>query len=202
MRALARGRRKLRPRKRTKPNLQPKTNKAPRARKASEEHYGEIAVHFKSGNKPLVLSISEVARNHAYSQLQGNGQFITFVDLADRSFAIRQTAISELYFSSEAHDWYGPAEEHDGYEITTQKPDDEVVTIQLSSGKLREVRDHDCNLYDCWGKFEFPNFQSDGNMILLPFLAGHHELFLNRDDLDYISFPTHRVEAGRVADMR
>jgi transcriptional regulator with XRE-family HTH domain len=89
------------------------------------QYYGEVAVHFKSGSEPLVLSISEAAHAAAYSQLQSNRQFITFKDLSNRSVAIRREAISEFYFSSEAHDWYGPEEEHEHYKLATpiQMPD-------------------------------------------------------------------------------
>ena len=89
------------------------------------QYYGEVAVHFKSGSEPLVLSISEADRTLAYSQLQENRRFIIFKDLGNRSVAIRREAISEFYFSSEAYDWYGPKEEHDNYKLSTpiQMPD-------------------------------------------------------------------------------
>ena len=62
------------------------------------QYYGEIAVHFKGGGEPLVLSISEAARAKAYSELQDKRQFITLSDLGNRTVAIRREAIAEFYF--------------------------------------------------------------------------------------------------------
>lgn len=241
------------------------------------QYYGEIAVHFMSGNEPLVLSISEAARTSAYSQLHEDRRFITFKDLGNRSVAIRREAISELYFSSEAYDWYGPEEEHRGYKLGTpiQMPDtrdweiveaiyaeeigdadstsryppeqvervrkavmitDEqwvelvadgrvkqgqlemekaareadtaeilalahTVTIQLSSGKRREIGYVDCNLFECWEQFEdehYPYSDPEPGLIRLPHEGYHQTAFLNPNALDYVSFPTHKVESDRI----
>lgn len=241
------------------------------------QYYGEIAVHFKSGNDPLVLSISEGARSSAYSQLHENRRFITFKDLGNRSVAIRREAISEFYFSSEAYDWYGPEEEHDKYKLGTpiQMPDtrdwdiieaiydeeigagdctsdypkeqvervrkavmitDEqweklvadgrvkqeeleaekaargadtaeilalahTVTIQLSNGKRREIQYVDCNLFECWERFEdehYPYSDPEPGLIRLPYEGYHQTVFLNPEALDYVSFPTHKMERDRI----
>jgi len=241
------------------------------------QYYGEIAVHFRSGSEPLVLSISEAARTSAYSQLYENRRFITFKDLGNRSVAIRREAISEFYFSSEAYDWYGPKEEHDNYKLGTpiQMPDtrdweiieaiydeeigagdfmsdcpkeqvervckavmitDEqwdqlvadgrvkqeeletakaaraadtaevlalahTVTIQLSNGKRREIEYVDCNLFECWEQFEdehYPYSDPEHGLIRLPYEGYHQTVFLNPEALDYVSFPTHKVEGDRI----
>ncbi|MGY3482889.1 transcriptional regulator with XRE-family HTH domain [Bradyrhizobium sp. USDA 4011] len=241
------------------------------------QYYGEIAVHFRSGSEPLVLSISEAARASAHSQLHENRRFITFKDLGNRSVAIRRDAISEFYLSSEAYDWYGPEEEHASYKLGTpiQMPDtrdwdiieaiyaeeigagdftsdypreqvervcraimitDEqwdklvadgrvkqeeletekaaraadtaeilalahTVTIQLSNGKRREIEYVDCNLFECWEQFEdvhYPYSDPEPGLIHLPYEGYHRTVFLNPGALDYVSFPTHKVEGDRI----
>jgi hypothetical protein len=188
--------------------------------------------------------------------------------------AIRQKAISEFYFSSEAYDTYGP--DHDDYKLITpiQMPDtrdwaivealrheevaggdcrsdfakedvervqrqimitdqqfeelvaegaikpedlatekaaraadtDEIlalahtVTVQFSTGKRREIDYVDCNLFECIEPLidiHYPYGAKDDdepNMIRLPYEGYHRTAFFNPDVLDYISFPTHKVE--------
>jgi transcriptional regulator with XRE-family HTH domain len=242
------------------------------------QYYGEIAVHFKGGGEPLVLSISEAARAKAYSELQDKRQFITLSDLGNRTVAIRREAIAEFYFSSEAYDTYGP--EHDNYKLLTPiqmpdprdweivdairceelgagdctsefpkeavervekmimisdeqfdkyvaegviKPEDlesekaaraadteaifeaaNTVSIQFSTGKRREIDYYDCNLFECYEQFEdihYPygrDVEDWPGMIRLPLEGYHRTLFLNAETLDYISFPTHKVEEDRI----
>lgn len=87
------------------------------------QYYGEVAIHFRSGSKPLLLSISEAAHSDLYSDIQGDTKFLSVKDLGNRTVVIRRDAISDLYFSSEAYDWYGP--EHGTYDLATplQLPD-------------------------------------------------------------------------------
>ena len=87
------------------------------------QYYGECAVHFVGGGDPLVLSISEAAFQQADSQLGTDKRFIVIKDLGNRTVAIRQNAIAEFYFSSEAYDTYGP--DHKSYTLGTlvQMPD-------------------------------------------------------------------------------
>jgi transcriptional regulator with XRE-family HTH domain len=90
------------------------------------QYYGEVAIHFQSGNEPLLLSISEEARSRLYQNLHHNTKFITVKDLGNRTVAIRKSAISDFYFSSEAYDDYGPEHHTDeGYKEGTplQLPD-------------------------------------------------------------------------------
>ncbi|WP_082765949.1 helix-turn-helix domain-containing protein [Azotobacter vinelandii] len=86
-------------------------------------YYGEVAVHFRSGGKPLLLSISDGAFSRLYTDLQRNLAFVTVESLSNQTVIIRAQAISDLYFSSEAYDDFGP--EHDDYEgyIRLQMPD-------------------------------------------------------------------------------
>lgn len=76
-------------------------------------YYGEVAVHFCGGGEPLLLSISEDAFTRLHRDLQGDAAFVTVQSLANQTVVIRTKAVSDLYFSSEAHDDYGP--EHDTY---------------------------------------------------------------------------------------
>jgi transcriptional regulator with XRE-family HTH domain len=86
-------------------------------------YYGEVAVHFRGGGAPLLLSISEEAFATLHRDLQLNPAFVTVKSLANQTVAIRIKAIADLYFSSEAYDTYGP--EHDAYTDHTllQMPD-------------------------------------------------------------------------------
>jgi transcriptional regulator with XRE-family HTH domain len=239
------------------------------------QYYGEIAVHFVGGGEPLVLSISEAAHSQAYSELQSDKRFIVIKDLGNRTVAIRQKAISEFYFSSEAYDTFGP--DHDDYKLATPiqmpdtrdwaiveaihseeflgagdflsgfakedvervrnqimitdeqfdelvakgaiKPEDlesekaaraadteeivalaHTVTVHLSTGKRREISYTDCNLFECVEPLldiHYPYSGNDDdkpNMIRLPYEGYHRTAFFNPDALDYISFPTHKVE--------
>jgi transcriptional regulator with XRE-family HTH domain len=89
------------------------------------QYYGEVAIHFRSGNESLLLSISEEARSHLYRNLQLNSTFVTVKDLGNRTVAIRRNAVSDLYLSSEAYDDYGPEHGEPGYKEGTpvQFPD-------------------------------------------------------------------------------
>jgi transcriptional regulator with XRE-family HTH domain len=76
-----------------------------------------------------------------------------------------------------------------------------TVTIQLSNGKRREIGYTDCNLFECWEQFEdehYPYSDPEPGLIRLPYEGYHRTVFFNPDALDYVSFPTHRVEAHRI----
>jgi transcriptional regulator with XRE-family HTH domain len=86
------------------------------------QYYGEVAVHFQGGGEPLLLSISEEAHSNLFRDMQDGRKFVTVKSLANQMAVIRTTAISDLYFSSEAYDDFGP--EHGTYEhISLQLPD-------------------------------------------------------------------------------
>jgi transcriptional regulator with XRE-family HTH domain len=86
-------------------------------------YYGEVAIHFCGGGQPLLLSISESEFARLHRDMQGDGAFVTVQSLANQTVVIRTKAVSDLYFSSEAYDDYGP--EHGAYagHIDVQIPD-------------------------------------------------------------------------------
>jgi transcriptional regulator with XRE-family HTH domain len=85
-------------------------------------YYGDVAIHFRGGGKPLVLAISETEYSSLHRALQMDTPFVSVRSLANQTVAIRTKAISDLYFSSEAYDDFGP--EHDTYEhAPVQIPD-------------------------------------------------------------------------------
>ncbi|MBR0686360.1 helix-turn-helix transcriptional regulator [Bradyrhizobium manausense] len=76
-----------------------------------------------------------------------------------------------------------------------------TVTIQFSNGKRREIGYVDCNLFECWEQLEdehHPYSDPEPGLIRLPYEGYHQTVFLNPEALDYVSFPTHKVEGGRV----
>jgi transcriptional regulator with XRE-family HTH domain len=87
------------------------------------DYYGEVAIHFIGGGPPLVLSISEELFASLYHDLQIANHFVSTKSFSNQTVVIRVRAISDLYFSSEAYDDYGP--EHDTYDgpISLQLPD-------------------------------------------------------------------------------
>jgi hypothetical protein len=78
-------------------------------------YYGEVAIHFSGGGESLLLTISEEACNRLHSDLQNDNPFVTVESMANQTVIIRVRAISDVYFSSEAYDDYGP--EHGRYAI-------------------------------------------------------------------------------------
>lgn len=107
-------------------------------------YYGEVAIHFQGGGTPLLLSISEGAFGRLHRDLQREAEFVTLESLANQTVIIRINAISDLYFSSEAYDDYGP--EHETYKdhIKIQMPDprDWEIVEALQCG---DVEDFDKN---------------------------------------------------------
>jgi transcriptional regulator with XRE-family HTH domain len=115
-------------------------------------YYGEVAIHFHGGGAPLLLSISEAAFSRLHHDLQVNPTFVTVKSLANQTVVIRKKAISDLYFSSEAYDDYGP--EHDTYadHVSLQMPDPrdweivealehEIEPADFDAANVRRVRE-------------------------------------------------------------
>ncbi len=75
-----------------------------------------------------------------------------------------------------------------------------TVTIQFSTGERREIDYIDCNLFECIEPLIDIYYPYSGsvddelNMIRLPYEGYHRTAFFNPDVLDYISFPTHKIE--------
>ena len=106
------------------------------------QYYGEVAIHFVGGGASLLLSISEAAHSELYRDLQTGGRFVTVESLANQTVVLRTKAISDLYFSSEAYDDFGP--EHETYNhISLQLPDtrDWEIVERLAVGG--EIDDFD-----------------------------------------------------------
>ena len=59
-----------------------------------------------------------------------------------------------------------------------------------------------CNLFECIESFNnihYPHSDDDEPiMIRLPYEGYHRTAFFNPDALDYISFPTHKIEEHKV----
>lgn len=87
------------------------------------QYYGEVAIHFKGGGEPLLLTISEEAFRFLYTHLQWDIPFVTIESMANETVLVRTKAIADLYFSSEAYDDFGPM--HGSYkeESPIQLPD-------------------------------------------------------------------------------
>jgi transcriptional regulator with XRE-family HTH domain len=82
--------------------------------KPEHNYYGEVAVHFRGGGEPILLSISDAACDKLHSEMQEfNRTYVTVESLANQTVIIRRDAISDLYFSSEAYDDYGPEHRND-----------------------------------------------------------------------------------------
>ncbi|MBY3334400.1 helix-turn-helix transcriptional regulator [Rhizobium laguerreae] len=79
-----------------------------------------------------------------------------------------------------------------------------TVTVQFSTGKRRKIAYVDCNLFECIEPLIDVNFPYSGNdddepnMIRLPYEGYHRTAFFNPDALDYISFPTHKIEEDEI----
>ncbi|MDK4705137.1 helix-turn-helix transcriptional regulator [Rhizobium sp. CNPSo 4062] len=79
-----------------------------------------------------------------------------------------------------------------------------TVTVQFSTGKRREITYVECNLFECIEPLidiYYPHSGNDDdqpNMIRLPYEGYHRTAFFNPDVLDYISFPTHKIEEDEV----
>ncbi len=108
-------------------------------------YYGEVAIHFHGGGTSLLLSISEGAFGRLHQDLQGEAEFVTVESLANQTVVIRTKAISDLYFSSEAYDDYGP--EHGTYKdhIDIQMPDprDWEIVEALHCGDTEDFDEKD-----------------------------------------------------------
>jgi transcriptional regulator with XRE-family HTH domain len=86
-------------------------------------YYGEVAIHFSGGGKPLLLSITDGAFSRLHRDLQYSQKFVIVESLSNQTVVIRTSTIADLYFSSEAYDDYGP--ENNNYDDHTllQMPD-------------------------------------------------------------------------------
>jgi transcriptional regulator with XRE-family HTH domain len=79
------------------------------------QYYGEVTIHFVGGGEPLLLSISEDAYSRLYRDLQRNLKFVAVQSLSNQTVIVRSKATSDLFFSSEAYDDFGPSEHREIY---------------------------------------------------------------------------------------
>lgn len=105
-----------------------------------QTYYGEVAIHFKSGGVPLLLPITEAVHESLFGILQQDESFVKVESLDNRMVFVRRDAVSDIYFSSEAYDDYGPeVERYD--EMLGIFPDDDFWRIAEAFDYLSEVED-------------------------------------------------------------
>lgn len=105
-------------------------------------YYGEISIHFRGPGDPLLLSISEASFSKAYSDIQSDGKFVVVRSFSNQTVAIRKSAIADLYFCSEAFDYFGP--EHRIYKyIDLHLPDNRDWEIVEALGSDFDLDDFD-----------------------------------------------------------
>lgn len=77
------------------------------------------------------------------------------------------------------------------------------TTYQLSTGQQRDVHvDDEEALYNAFYELiEFNGQDAEDDMILLRAEGRHRTIFINKAELDYVSLPTHKYEAGAVDAM-
>jgi transcriptional regulator with XRE-family HTH domain len=76
-------------------------------------YFGEVAFHFVGGSS-LLLPISIAQRDSLVQQLENSTRFPIVSSLDNRTVVVHTKAVSDVFFSSEAYDDFGP--EHDSYE--------------------------------------------------------------------------------------
>lgn len=104
------------------------------------KYYGEVAIHFKSGGEPLLLSITEASHGRFYGDLHQDDPFVKVEGLDNRMVFVRREAVSDVYFSSEAYDDYGP--EADRYqEPVGIFPDDDFWCVAEVFDELSDFED-------------------------------------------------------------
>lgn len=85
-----------------------------RKAKDGDHYFGEVALHFRSGGRPLMVSIDEAARSRIYAQFDERSiSTLNFETLDNRTVYVRKSAISDLHFSGDAVGTFGP--EHGRY---------------------------------------------------------------------------------------
>lgn len=103
-------------------------------------YYGEVAIHFKSGGTPLLLPITEAVHGDLFSSFQQESPFVKLKSLDNLMVFVRRDAVSNILFSSDAYDDYGP--EADRYEeVLGIIPDDDFWRIAEVFDFLSDVED-------------------------------------------------------------
>jgi hypothetical protein len=100
-----------------------------------------VAIHFAGGGESLLLSISEDAFGRLNQDLQDDSAFVTVESMANQTVIIRTRAVSDVYFSSEAYDDYGPEYGQYTNHVGVQIPDSrdwEIIESLACDGDLGE----------------------------------------------------------------
>ncbi len=116
-------------------------------------YYGEVAIHFRNGGDPLLLSISNNAYTNLHLGLQGKTKFVTVNSLANQTVSLRVDAISDLYFSSDDYEDHGP--EHGTYKnhLNLQIPDNrdwEIIEAMACDSDMDEFDSKDVERVSGW----------------------------------------------------
>lgn len=100
-------------------------------------YFGEVAVHFVTGES-LLLPVSEAVRSRLYDQFQQGSMFIIVESLDNRIVHIRREAVTDIFFSSEAYDNYGPEQYSDRMGVF---PDDDFWRVIEHMDSLDDLED-------------------------------------------------------------
>jgi transcriptional regulator with XRE-family HTH domain len=108
-------------------------------------YWGEISLHFHTGN-PIVLPISATECERLFGVLQSHqtlSQFIFIFTLSNQIVAVRRSALTDLCFSRDEADTYGP--EHNTYrdldvveDVTSQSQDYWEVAERVFSDGVQD----------------------------------------------------------------
>jgi len=105
--------------------------------KDARKYYGEVAIHFSQG-AGILLPISEAERVRLHHQIDSGEGFLNVESLDNRVVFIRSGAITDLYFSSEAYDTFGPEKYSDCLGVL---PDDDYWKIVEHIDALEYLED-------------------------------------------------------------
>lgn len=105
---------------------------------ADRSYFGEVAIHFASGNPPLLLSTSYGTCKRLRSGLENGYRFVVVESLDNRMVFIPKESIADVYFSTDACDSYGP-ESYDDNEHLGTFPDDEFWQVVAALDYLDEL---------------------------------------------------------------
>ena len=98
-------------------------------------YFGEVAIHFVSGNPPLLLSTSYGVCNRLRRGLEEDRRFVVVESLDNRMVLIPRESIADVYFSTDACDSYGP-ESYDDNEHLGTFPDDDFWQVVAALDSL------------------------------------------------------------------
>lgn len=224
-------------------------------------YFGEVAIHFSNGGNPILVPLTEAERVRFLNQMMSNEDYLTVSSLDNRDIYLRKSAVSDIFFSSEAYDDFGPEKYIDylglypdsdfwkivddielpelaieefgkdrveavlndleGRGIAAEQIDINKISqedlektkkdrIKLfsqraslllwqSGEKIRkEYVDDDEVLSNLFYELDVDRQPDDDHIYVCA--EGHHrEFVINRKSIDFISFPSQRVNQGRLS---